>query len=194
MSVVGVVLAGGRGRRIGGDKATVELDGVALLHYPLRALSVVTSRQAVVAKRDTRLPELPCGVAVWLEPDAPSHPLTGVVHALRTASGDSVLCCAVDLPLLDAATLRRLLDADDGRRACIVPRVDGRLEPLCTLWHPRALERLTRLSAEAPAMAMRDVVASLDHLEVAFPDARPFANVNAPEDLASLGAYPKVKA
>ncbi len=193
MSAVGVVLAGGRGRRMGAGKATVELDGVALLHYPLRALTAVTDEQAVVAKGDTRLPELPAGVALWIEPDAPRHPLTGVTHALRTAEADRVLCCAVDLPLLDAATLRRLLDADDGRRACVVPRVDGRVEPLCALWHPRALDELVRLAA-APDMAMRDVVASLDHLEVAFPDPRPFVNVNAPEDLASLEAYPKVKA
>ncbi len=183
MSAVGVVLAGGRGRRLGGDKATVELDGVALLLYPLRALAAVTPTQAVVAKRDTRLPELPPGVATWHEPDAPRHPLTGVTHALRTARGAPVLCCAVDLPLLDAATLRRLLDADDGRHACVVPRVDGRLEPLCALWHPRSRRTLDRLP---PGLAMREVVAALGPLEVAFTDPRPFTNVNAPEDLPTI--------
>ncbi len=183
MSVVGVVLAGGRGRRIGGDKATVELRGVALLHYPLRALSAVTEVQAVVAKRETRLPALPAEVAIWHEPDAPRHPLTGIVHALRSAGGRSVLCCAVDLPLLDAATLRRLRDADPGgRRACVVPRADGRLQPLCALWHPRALERLEALTPGR----MDGAVAVLDALEVAFADPRPFANVNAPGDLVAL--------
>ena len=191
MSAVGVVLAGGRGRRIGGNKATVELDGVALLQYPLRALMAVTRKQAVVAKRDTRLPDLAAGVAVWLEPDEPRHPLTGVLHALRTAGQRPVLCCAVDLPLLDAATLRRLLEGDDGRHACVVPCVEGRLEPLCAIWHPRARQPLDRLPA---GLAMRDVVASLHPLEVAFPDPRPFANVNAPADLLTLDRYPKVKA
>jgi len=183
MSAVGVVLAGGRGRRIGGDKATVALDGVPLLHYPLRALAAVTGRQAVVAKRDTRLPELPAEVAVWLEPDEPCHPLTGVLHALRIARRRPVLCCAVDLPLLDAATLRRLLDADDGRRACVVPRAAGRLEPLCAIWHPRARRRLQRIPA---TLAMNGVIAELDALEVDFEDARPFTNVNAPEDLLTV--------
>ncbi len=168
---------------MGADKATVELDGVALLHYPLRALMAVTGEQAVVAKRDTRLPELPPGVALWCEPDAPSHPLTGVVHALRTARRGRVLCCAVDLPRLDARTLGRLLEADDGHHACVVPRVGGRLEPLCAIWHPWALPALTRLPA---APAMRDVVAALGLLEVAFADPRPFANVNTPADLLAL--------
>lgn len=182
MSTVGVVLAGGRGRRLGGDKATVELDGVALALYPLRALAAVTRTQAVVAKGDTRLPELPPGVATWREPDAPRHPLTGVMHALRTARGP-VLCCAVDLPLLDASTLRRLLDADDGRHACVVPRVGGRLEPLCAVWHPRARRRLRRLP---DALSMREVSAALEPLEVAFGDPRPFTNVNVPEDLLTI--------
>ncbi len=183
MSAVGVVLAGGRGRRLGGDKAIVELDGVALLLYPLRALAAVTHSQAVVAKGDTELPELPPGVATWREPDVPRHPLTGVTHALRCARGASVLCCAVDLPLLNAPTLQRLLDADDGLHACVVPRVDGHLEPLCALWHPRSLETLDRLPA---GLAMREVVAALDPLEVAFADPRPFTNVNAPEDLLTI--------
>jgi len=191
MSAVGVVLAGGSGRRIGGDKAMVELDGVALLHYPLRALTAVTAEQAVVAKRDTQLPRLPLGVAVWREPEEPRHPLTGILHALRTAARRPVLCCAVDLPLLDAATLRRLLEADDGRHACVVPRVGGRLEPLCAIWHQRARRVLDRLP---PGPAMRDVVASLDPLEVAFSKPWPFVNVNAPEDLVTIGRYPKVKA
>jgi len=183
MSSVGVVLAGGRGRRMGGDKALVELDGMALLHYPLRALAAVTQTQAVVAKATTRLPPLPSGVATWAEPDEPCHPLTGILHALRTARRRPVLCCAVDLPLLDPVTLRRLLGADDGRHACVVPRVVGRLEPLCAVWHPRALRRLEALPALTP---MRELVAALDPLEVAFDDPRAFRNVNAPDDLLTI--------
>ena len=76
---------------MGGDKAMAELDGTALLLHPLRALAAVTDAQAVVAKRDTRLPALPPGVEVWLEPDTPRHPLTGVLHALRAAAGRPVL-------------------------------------------------------------------------------------------------------
>lgn len=186
MSVVGVVLAGGGGRRIGGDKATVEFRGDALLLHPLRALTAVSDAQAIVAKRATRLPPLPAGVRVWREPEEPRHPLTGVLHALRSAAGRPVLCCAVDLPLLDAATLSRLLGADDGRHACVVPRLDGILQPLCAVWYPRAERSLVRLPG---GVAMRDVVGALDAREVPFDDPRPFTNVNTPEDLESVEAF-----
>src|SRR5215213_10959902 len=93
---VGVVLAGGLGRRLGGDKAIVELEGRALVLYPLDALHEVCDDVAVVAKRDTLLPPL-AGVAdLWIEPDEPRHPLVGVAHALGLAVGRPVLVVPVD--------------------------------------------------------------------------------------------------
>ena len=74
---VGVVLAGGRGRRLGGDKAIVELEGRALVHYPLEALHEVCDDVVVVAKRDTLLPPLSGIADLWIEPDEPRHPLVG---------------------------------------------------------------------------------------------------------------------
>jgi molybdenum cofactor guanylyltransferase len=100
---VGVVLAGGRGRRLGGDKAIVELEGRPLIQYVLEALHEVCDDVAVVAKRDTLLPALAGTADLWIEPDEPRHPLTGVAHALQMAAGRSVLAVAVDLPLIDAA-------------------------------------------------------------------------------------------
>jgi molybdenum cofactor guanylyltransferase len=183
VSVVGVVLAGGRGERIGGDKAMVELDGRPLLAYPLRALQGVTARRAVVAKAATALPPLPAAVERWDEPDLPGHPLTGVLHALRRAAGAAVLSVPVDTPRLDAATLRVLLAASgDGRRAAVA-EAGGRLQPLCAVW---PADTLLALDALPEGVAMRDVVEAVGALVVPFADARTFANVNAPEDVARL--------
>ena len=40
---IGVILAGGRGRRIGGSKAVVELCGKPLIRYPLEAMEATVS-------------------------------------------------------------------------------------------------------------------------------------------------------
>jgi molybdopterin-guanine dinucleotide biosynthesis protein A len=65
--VIGVVLAGGEGRRLGGgSKAVAQLAGRAVVEYPLEALAGVCERVAVVCKRDTRLPQLP-GTERWDE-------------------------------------------------------------------------------------------------------------------------------
>src|SRR4051794_34750056 len=109
---IGVLLAGGLGRRLGGDKAVVELEGRPLALYGLEALHEACDQVCVVAKRDTLLPPL-AGIAdLWIERDEPRHPLTGVEHALSLAAGRPILALAVDLPLVDGATLRAIAATD----------------------------------------------------------------------------------
>jgi molybdopterin-guanine dinucleotide biosynthesis protein A len=182
---IGVVLAGGRGRRIGGDKAIVELEGRPLLLYPVEALHELCDEVVVVAKRDTMLPPL-AGVAdLWIEPDEPRHPLLGVAHALRLAIGRPILVVAVDLPLMDAATLRLIASTDPDGAAAVVPRVHGRLQPLCALYTPAAMAGLADFDADARAT---DVVEALGIREIQPPDPSAFYNVNRPEDLLQVSA------
>ena len=69
---LGVVLAGGRGSRLGGAKPTAELAGRPLISYPLAALAEVGLEAVIVAKPDTDLP--PLDVDVLTEPAEPVHP------------------------------------------------------------------------------------------------------------------------
>src|SRR4051794_27741341 len=126
---VGAVLAGGAGRRIGGDKAIVELEGRALILYPLEALHEVCEDVVVVAKRDTMLPPL-AGVAdLWIEPDEPRHPLAGVGHALRLAMGRAVLVVAGGLPPVGPPTPPLLGETAPGGAAGARPRWRRRRPP-----------------------------------------------------------------
>jgi molybdenum cofactor guanylyltransferase len=182
---VGVVLAGGRGRRLGGGKATVPLAGRPLLAYPLAALRAVLDEVAVVAKRDTALPPLPPAVPVWFEPDAPSHPLAGVVEALRRAEGHAVVVAACDLALLDAGLVTRLAEAPAGGAPVVVPRAGGRLQPLCARYEPAAL---ATLEGFRPSVRVTAAVAALAPAVLDVADATPFFNVNAPADLERASA------
>jgi molybdenum cofactor guanylyltransferase len=177
---IGVVLAGGAGRRIGGDKAIVELDGRPLLHYPIATLRAALGDVAVVAKRDTALPPIDPGVAIWLEPDEPRHPLAGVVHALRRARRGPVVVVAGDMPLLSIAVVGALARERARGAPAVVPRAGGQLQPLCARYEPSALARLSHFDSGAPAGA---VVASLAPRIVDWPDERSFFNVKRPEDL-----------
>jgi molybdenum cofactor guanylyltransferase len=180
---VGVIVAGGRGRRIGGDKAIVELEGRPLIAYAVEALHAVCDEVVVVAKAGTVLPALAGLSAVWVEPDEPQHPLTGVVHALREAQGRPVLVLPVDLPLMDAGTLRLLLETDPAGAVAVVPRVHGRLQPLCALYRPEALAALEGFAVDGRAT---EIVEGIGICAVEAPDPTAFANVNRPEDLLQV--------
>jgi len=185
VSPIGVVLAGGRGRRIGGDKAIVELDARPLIEYPLAAVGAVLDSVAIVAKRDTALPALRGAATVWLEPDEPRHPMAGVVHALRVAEGRGVVVVAGDMPLIGPELIRRLAFAGADGRPAVVPRAGGRLQPLCARYEPEALAAMEGFDPSAPAT---EIAAALKPAVMEFEDELPFFSVNAPEDLLQASA------
>ena len=174
---IGVVLAGGAGRRLGATKATARLGGRPLIERPLAALRAAVGEVAVVAKRTTVLPPL-ADVAVWREPDEPVHPLAGIASALGHAGGRAVLCCPVDLPFVSTQTLRRLADADGE-----VAVAGG--QPLLGRFGPAVAAILA--DAVAAGRPARELVAGLDAAVVAVPEAE-LLNVNTPEDLAAAEA------
>jgi molybdopterin-guanine dinucleotide biosynthesis protein A len=181
--VVGVVLAGGEGRRLGGPKAGIELGGRPLISYPLEALSEAGLRPVVVAKERTPLP--PLSVPVLREPDEPSHPLCGVLEALRHADDRPVLVCGCDMPFVAPELIAYLARLD---AALAVPRAAGRLHPLLARYHPSLTPSL--IEALAQRLPLQRAIAGLDPLIVqeeqlarfGDPDLLLF-NVNEPQQL-----------
>jgi molybdopterin-guanine dinucleotide biosynthesis protein A len=192
---IGVVLAGGAGRRIGGAKAIVELRGTPLVCYPLRALQAVLAEVVVVAKQASELPPLP-GVPVWFEPAAPRHPLAGIVHALERAgagggadrSARELLVSAGDLPFVDPVLVELLAHADARGAPAVVPRAGGRLQPLLARYAPASHAPLVAALRRDPPPPLTDAVAALSPRVIELDDERPFFNVNAPEDLLTAAA------
>jgi molybdopterin-guanine dinucleotide biosynthesis protein A len=178
---IGVVLAGGQGRRMGGQKATVALGGQPLIAYPLQALANTVADVRILAKPDTELPSL-AGVTVWIEPESPRHPLFGIIHALALAEGRSVLVCACDLPLVTPALLRALYRQDPGQAPAVVASAGSEVQPLLGCYLPAALEPLRALAVESeiPMRAAVDAIGA-HRLEVA--DRDELFNVNSPVQL-----------
>jgi molybdopterin-guanine dinucleotide biosynthesis protein A len=173
----------------GPGKAALELLAHPLYRYPLDALLSVFGEAVVVAKRDNPVLPLPHGVELWVEPDEPRHPLVGICLALRRAAGRSICVCAADLPLIEPGELRALVLATELHRdsewVAVVPRADGRLQPLCALYSPAALPALERAG---PRAALTRVVAGLHPLVVERLDARPYLNVNTRAELEAAAA------
>lgn len=165
------MLAGGRGERMGGAKATVLLGGRPLIAHALEAVRPLVDELVVVAKPSTELPDV--GVPVWHDEDAGFHPRHGLVTALRRAGGP-VLVLAVDLP-----------DASPALQALVrvgpttVTRADGRLQPLCALYDVTALRALEAAPENEP---LTRTVERL-HPTVLDVPAAWLRNVNRPADL-----------
>lgn len=174
-----VVLAGGAGSRLGGDKATVPVAGRPLVAWPVAALRAALGPVVVVARADTALPA-DLDAEVWLEPGGDHHPVRGIVHALRGAGGRDVVVCAVDLPCVRAATIRAL--------ATVTPRIApvlardgaGRPQPLLARYPATVL---AAFEAAPPDARLTAVASALGPVFVEVPDEQ-LLNVNEPADVA----------
>jgi molybdopterin-guanine dinucleotide biosynthesis protein A len=62
-------------------------------------------------------------------------PLGGLYTALRLTKADWNVLVACDMPGVTADFLRQLFDAADGD--CVVPEIDGKIDPLCAVYHAR---------------------------------------------------------
>jgi molybdopterin-guanine dinucleotide biosynthesis protein A len=184
--VVGAILAGGRARRMGGEKAARELAGRPLVAWPAAALSAVCERVVVVAKRRTALPELP-GVERWDEPDEEHHPARGIAYALERA-GEPVLVCAADMPLVTADACRALRGAL-GDSPAAVAVAGGVMQPVFAAFAPAALGVLR---AAPPDAALTRTVDSLDPVLVEV-ESGVVWSVNTEEDLARAEAEVRLR-
>jgi len=172
---LGAVLAGGAATRLGGAKATAELDGRPLIAYPLEALAQAGIGSIVVAKGSSSLP--PLDTPVVTEPDEPRHPLTGVVAALTHAGSRGAIVLPCDAPFISPMLLRVLASAT----STTAVRAGGRIHPLIALYEPEHLPRLEQAATDGQSATQ-----ALESLEPDYIEAleRETFNVNTPDDLA----------
>jgi molybdenum cofactor guanylyltransferase len=129
--IAAAVLVGGRSTRMGRDKAGVNLGGTTLLGRVLATLASAGLDDVVTVGGGPG----PMAIADHWPGEGP---LGGVLTALAARPEHHVLVVAVDLPFLDAHTIRALLDTStDGDADVVIARTD-RLEPLCARWLPSA--------------------------------------------------------
>ncbi len=127
------VLAGGQSRRMGMDKAFIELEGQSLL---VRALNLVTGITPNVQILGSKANFGEFGKVV--EDQFPNHgPLGGIHAALRASSSELNLILAVDMPFVPEKFLRYLVGIARQHDAVVtVPKVSGRWQPLCAIYRP----------------------------------------------------------
>ena len=205
--VAGVVLAGGRSVRMGAAKAGLEWHGSTLLRRAVGVVGRSADGPVVVVRAPGQwLPGLPAGVEVVDDPVAGRGPLQGILTGLVTLAGraPAALVCAVDLPLLHPAFLRRVareLRADAALDVAL-PVALGHAQPLAAAYRtavaPLIAELLAAGRLRAGMLFDRARVLRLDEaalltdpvLAAVDPQLDSLRNVNTPEEYREARARP----
>lgn len=158
-----IVLAGGRGTRLGGtDKAALEVDGETLLDRTLRA---VAGAGRIVVAGDPR--PLPAGTILVREEPRFAGPAAAIGAAMAEVRAPYVFVTACDHPFL-AEAVDLLLDAASGDGVVAVD-VSGRRQHLMSVLDTAALRDSIAAQATLVDLSVRALLAPLDLLEIAIP-------------------------
>src|SRR5215470_884597 len=128
MRVTGVIQAGGRSTRMGGEpKALMSLGGRSIIERVLGVVERVVDEVLVV----TNTPDLYAFLRLPMVPDAypDGGSLGGIFTGLKAAPGDAAFTVACDMPFLDPA-VARLVVARAGEGDVVIPRVGDVFETL----------------------------------------------------------------
>lgn len=190
-SCIGVLFAGGQSKRMGCDKALLEIEGTPLWRRQWQTLRAVCAKRAVSARQN---PSWLPAEAVWIADDTTAQgPLAGLSAALgyaRTTGHSHLLALAVDLPSMSAVLLRSLLNVCSPGVGAI-KQTHAAFEPLCTVYPVETLEAVQSqiYAGNWKLQALIETLIHKGHLklqEASTTETHFFTNLNTPEDWEDL--------
>lgn len=193
-SATGVILAGGKSRRMGVEKALIELGGSTIIERVIDTIGRIVSEVIIVANdpelfdylQARHIRNIPIGIVkdIFQGVGALGGLHSGLYHAVE----DSVFVCACDMPFINSDLVKFIIKVLDKNDAA-VPVVHNFFEPLLAAYSKRCLDSIEReiKKGERQILSFYDDVKMRKinewELRVVDKNLRSFININSPKDL-----------
>lgn len=188
---LGLILAGGRSSRFGGDKAAATLHGKSLLELAADGLRPGCDMIAVSARPDSSAAALAADLKLAVLTDRtgdPAGPLAGIRAGLEWTRAQGAAHLAIrpiDTPFLTAAVFDDLARVLGAAPAAYCVTADGP-QPLCALWTPAALPRLTAILTDHRHPPVFQLLDDLGAVRLPVQEAGLFLNFNTAAEFAAV--------
>ena len=188
-----VVLVGGESRRMGTDKASLDLNGRTMVERVIEVVRPLFKELYIGAHKDASLGEA-SGLPVIVDTLPGRGPALGVCAALEKATEEWVFVVSCDLPMLSAKLIEYLATLTEGVDA-VIPLIAGRAQTTCALYsraclvplservatNDKGARSLTRFLEETEGLRVRYV--DEEELKEIDSSMESFADIDTPEDL-----------
>ncbi len=194
----GYVLAGGKSSRMGADKAFLKIGGETFINCAVKILAPVCSQTKIVLNRTQgrSIKNFPASIELIFD-IFEKRGAVGAIHAaLKNCETKYAVILATDLPRMTTAAIGKLVAAAlaSNESNAVVPRqTDGRLQPLCAVYHARyclpPLEKLIKENESASAGDFLELIFPrfIDQEKLSDDQSKDiFFNANFPADYESL--------
>lgn len=195
--VTGVILAGGSSRRMGENKALLQLGDAPLIEHVIRRVRLVADEVLLITNTPTEYAHLGLPMHADIFPDTGA--LGGIYTGLTHAAHETVLSVACDSPFLEPKLLTYLVSVL-GEYDAVMPYTlsDGdkrTLQTLCAAYSKRCLPLIAAMLEDAELRVHR--LPERAHVQCVTPDVwrlfdpegLSFFNINTPEDFDRANSY-----
>ncbi len=185
MEITGAILAGGRSRRMGRDKATLPFKNRPLITYVHGIVRQVLSEILIVSKHHTAIEGIDSPIVRDITPKESS--LVGIASALLYARTDYVFVVGCDMPFIRKETIRHMIDCINGEDI-LIPHTTAGYEPLHSIYSRSCLPHMLR-AIDRGKTKITDLLPFLSVKLIEEPQlflnrgVSIFTNVNTEEDL-----------
>src|SRR5690625_1400895 len=178
----GLVLAGGRSKRMGKDKGAIQWNGKEQ-RYSAADLLKKYCKEVYISCRQEQKNEILSEYQTLTDSFLDFGPYGGILSALRAERDKAWLVVACDLPLLDEETISYLIKNrnTDSIATTFESPHDGLPEPLITIWEPKSYPVLLDFLGKGYTCP-RKVLINSNKTILQPPISHALMNVNTPED------------
>ena len=183
--VYGLVLSGGKSKRMGRDKALLARDGQSQLSFMVALLEPLVERVYVSTRDDQSSEPERRQFAQIIDRYDDMGPLAGILSAMDEHPDADWLVVACDLPNIDAETIRHLREScsSDHPFTAFVSSHDGLPEPLCAIYRAGSDKIIREFAGQRIHCPRKILIRSDTHL-IEQLDPGSLDNINTPDDLA----------
>ena len=186
--MTGILLSGGKNRRMGTNKAFLQIDGERLIDRSIRLYRSIFS-EIILVTNEPRL-YLDQDVTIVTDLTKDKGPLMGIYTGLFYASSEDIFVAACDMPYLNGDFIRYMID-QRGDEDIVAPLSGDRPEPLHAIYSKRCMSPIRglldsdHLKITGFYKGLRQKLIGGDVLQSFDPHGRMFINMNTPEDLTA---------
>ncbi|MEE8426710.1 MAG: molybdenum cofactor guanylyltransferase [Woeseiaceae bacterium] len=183
-AIYGLVLAGGKSRRMGEDKALLVRDGTSQLEHIAALLQAVTDKVFVSTRAEQQDERVRRRFEQIVDQFDDIGPIAGILSAMQEYPHVDWLVVACDLPNVDDETIRFLLANRSVEQPFTAYRSshDDLPEPLCAVYRTGA-DAIIRKFVDEGLVCPRKILMRSDTCLLSQPNPASLDNVNTPGDL-----------
>jgi molybdenum cofactor guanylyltransferase len=197
-----VVLAGGKGRRLGmAEKALLEFEGKTILERLLESLFRAVDEVILSVRDKTQeekfrpvLEKFPAReIRFCFDTLEDAGPLEGIRAGLLESRAEYSFVCAGDMPFVNSRVVDLLFEKANGHNAALPKWENGNFEPLHAVYSKKLIPEIEKAfergkrSVLAPVFEMKDVVfVKVSEIREIDPELRTFVNINTVGDIERM--------